>query len=1030
MADLNFLSRRYYIADGARDFTVPPYLEKDDISVYVNGVKTTAWSWFTDTVIRLDNEPTPGSEVVIVRNTDDDAPKVYFQPGPINTTDMNAQVKQDFYLIQEGLDIIRSAGYLDPSELYDVAAKVKLDADRAEGAYNSYDTQFILNKLNGAITAGQLTPELAQPINDVPGLRGRMELLNSQWTLKLQEGGFIAGVGLLLYPDWQAETAYVPGDYVWHNGQVYQCIAAHTGQEPPDTNYWALVPYGTKSEFIIRSDKFAVVQPNGEGGAKVPFVVGSVNGVSTVGIDGNMLVDGTITATKLQANQVLVGHTIQSSNYSSNTAGWKIAQDGSAEFNEGVFRGTLAVGASGYQNLADKPASLADINPQEKADLDASSANNLVTDPLVSRTGSSVDDRFWNMDGENIKVGSGAPFGELVPVIQVYPNGAQRILTVNSNSEIRWFPCAHGEKYYFRYYYFAQTGTTNTISLQIVSAKADKSQAVINAQAAFTPTRGAWALSEGSIVIDDADAKWGYIRIVVGADTAGLFLAFDNVFVSTHKPGADITAENTALNTANVGAVPASNVAGWAMPTDTTKINGGSIHVGSRIAIGGTGVYGTDGIQLEYNDGDPRFYAGDGANQYVKFDGSTLSVRGSITVEPGSPGSELLLNSYNKEGGNMLQWSNFEGQSLHSASKVGGWWVVADNDTTLAASGVNLTGWTVTGCNVAYLQSGSRIGGDDWDYYSHIHSRPVPVIAGQKYGLSVFTGGLNCRTRADIYFYNSADTLIGSAGTENTSQATGGTTLADFYFHNICAVAPAGAVTARVFLIKSQTNAGQSSSYLFACLPMFASVGADQTVAPSWARGSNDTVTASNLDTTIIDGGKIVTGLLTADNIQTGTLVADRIATKSLTFIKIDDSNAGRITPSAVATYDNSAGAYVTEVMTGNLQSSSASDLFTGFCLVKAVAAVGKTIPTTRWAFQWSYHNGSNWSSWITLEEKEADNGSSTVEFNYVPQIQIPGYGPSYTYRWRWVLTWNGDPDLWKKWRLKYCRVAIIQYRR
>ena len=910
MADLNFLSRRYYIADGARDFTVPPYLEKDDISVYVNGVKTTAWSWFTDTVIRLDNEPTPGSEVVIVRNTDDDAPKVYFQPGPINTTDMNAQVKQDFYLIQEGLDIIRSAGYLDPSELYDVAAKVKLDADRAEGAYNSYDTQFILNKLNGAITAGQLTPELAQPISDVPGLQSKMELLNSQWTLKLQDGGFIAGVGLLLYPDWQAETAYVPGDYVWHNGQVYQCIAAHTGQEPPDTNYWALVPYGTKSEFIIRSDKFAVVQPNGEGGAKAPFVVGSVNGVSTVGIDGNMLVDGTITATKLQANQVLVGHTIQSSNYSSNTAGWKIAQDGSAEFNEGTFRGTLAVGSSGYNNLSDKPASLADINPQEKADLDASSANNLVTDPLISRTGSSVDDRFWNMDGENIKVGSGAPFGELVPVIQVYPNGVQRILTVNSNSEVRWFPCSHGEKYYFRYYYFAQTGTTNTISLQIVSAKADKSQAVINAQAAFTPTRGAWALSEGSIVIDDADAKWGYIRIVVGADTAGLFLAFDNVFVSTHKPGADITAENTALNTANVGAVPASNVAGWAMPTDTTKINGGSIHVGSRIAIGGTGVYGADGIQLEYNDGDPRFYAGDGANQYVKFDGSTLSVRGSITVEPGSPGSELLLNSYNKEGGNMLQWSNFEGQTSQSDGKVGGWEFVT-GESTFVGVGINYSpDWSVKGCNVAYLQSGSRIGGDDWDYYSHIHSRPVPVIAGQKYGLSVFTGGLNCKIRAFIFFFDSDNTLIGAPGSENT-QATGGSTLADFYLHNICAVAPAGAVTARVFLIKSQTNAGQSSSYLFACLPMFASVGADQTVAPSWARGSNDTVTASNLDTTIISGGKIVTGLLTADNIQTGTMSAARIA-------------AGTI--------------YASHIVTGTLTYTQLADNAVGFCLMASAA--------------------------------------------------------------------------------------------
>ncbi len=63
------------------------------------------------------------------------------------------------------------------------------------------------------------------------------------------------------------------------------------------------------SGFIVRADKFAIVvprQPNEPDTLpeKMPFVVGSVNGVSTVGIDGQLVVDGSITARTIQAHTI------------------------------------------------------------------------------------------------------------------------------------------------------------------------------------------------------------------------------------------------------------------------------------------------------------------------------------------------------------------------------------------------------------------------------------------------------------------------------------------------------------------------------------------------------------------------------------------------------------------------------------------------------------------------------------------------------------------------------------------------------
>jgi hypothetical protein len=59
------------------------------------------------------------------------------------------------------------------------------------------------------------------------------------------------------------------------------------------------------SEFIVRADVFGVVAPDGTG-EKIPFVIGTVGGVTSVGIDGSMLIDGTVTADKVVSNEIQV----------------------------------------------------------------------------------------------------------------------------------------------------------------------------------------------------------------------------------------------------------------------------------------------------------------------------------------------------------------------------------------------------------------------------------------------------------------------------------------------------------------------------------------------------------------------------------------------------------------------------------------------------------------------------------------------------------------------------------------------------
>lgn len=55
----------------------------------------------------------------------------------------------------------------------------------------------------------------------------------------------------------------------------------------------------TESSFAVLADKFVIVHPSVDGTTITAFIAGLVNGLPTVGINGNLFVDGTILARSL-----------------------------------------------------------------------------------------------------------------------------------------------------------------------------------------------------------------------------------------------------------------------------------------------------------------------------------------------------------------------------------------------------------------------------------------------------------------------------------------------------------------------------------------------------------------------------------------------------------------------------------------------------------------------------------------------------------------------------------------------------------
>jgi hypothetical protein len=136
-------------------------------------------------------------------------------------------------------------------------------------------------------------------------------------------------------PVWNATTTYYPGSIVLLTGTYYRCILQSYNNQPPNATYWTPISAGLlsqwtvklnangrvagvglmlddsgSSEFIVLSNKFQVVNPTDTMTPKAVFTVGNINGVSAVGVAGDMIIDGAILARHIATNQLTVGDNV------------------------------------------------------------------------------------------------------------------------------------------------------------------------------------------------------------------------------------------------------------------------------------------------------------------------------------------------------------------------------------------------------------------------------------------------------------------------------------------------------------------------------------------------------------------------------------------------------------------------------------------------------------------------------------------------------------------------------------------------
>ena len=319
-------------------------------------------------------------------------------------------------------------------------------------------------------------------------------------------------------------------------------------------------------------------------------------------------------------------------------------------------------------------------------------------------------------------------------------------------------------------------------------------------------------------------------------------------------------------------AAETANIGGWDITSSSLK-KGTDIVLDStnkKISINST-TFGSDGIQIEHNSGNPRMYIGDGSNEYFKYDGTDITWKAA--------NAEL------------------------------------DSTGKLIVTGATIGGWNVSSNEISSSSDAShkRMFFSNTDHRVEVRNTSNEVVVSMGYlgGLAKTSGSGNwaatdygfwikqgdkAKIDGDVDYKDGAF-LVESEGSFNIADATNtiiklGTISSERGLFIGSDLDGTPSVKAKFtnggFRIGAQTGSGDYISY--------------DTTNGLVVKGSitvENTIGASDLDSTVISGGKIITGLLTADNIQAGTMDADRITAGTIDSSHID---TGSITSAVVTT--------------------------------------------------------------------------------------------------------------------------------
>lgn len=187
-------------------------------------------------------------------------------------------------------------------------------------------------------------------------------------------------------------------------------------------------------------------------------------------------------------------------------------------------------------------------------------------------------------------------------------------------------------------------------------------------------------------------------------------------------------------------------------------------------------------------------------------------------------------------------------------------------------TGINLSGdaWRPVGinCYVQHTPSDWDAGMDYWNSFVESSLSLMPVVAGQWYEFSVYSGAHRCSSILLVNYYNAAGVILSSARStdDNPAEMAGGVSLTEYKRLFGLSQAPQGAVTAQLALRKSPTNVRKTDSFSFWVRPYFgAATGENQTQPSDWSAPGMGTQ---------ISGGAITTHSISADKISVHQLSA------------------------------------------------------------------------------------------------------------------------------------------------------------
>jgi hypothetical protein len=144
----------------------------------------------------------------------------------------------------------------------------------------------------------------------------------------------------------------------------------------------------------------------------------------------------------------------------------------------------------------------------------------------------------------------------------------------------------------------------------------------------------------------------------------------------------------TAINGGNIttGTVTAAQIAAGTITADriaANTITGDRIALTSYFSINNN-TFGADGIQLQYNGGNPRAYIGNGGDRYFQFDGTTISWR-AANAQLDASGNLSASNA------TMSGAINATSGSITGILSISGSGAIFASGTTINVSGIEVT---------------------------------------------------------------------------------------------------------------------------------------------------------------------------------------------------------------------------------------------------------------------------------------------------------------------------------------------------